>query len=329
MALSPDTLMMLVGGVITVIVLIFALLPGGDSKTLDKRLKRVSGDELTKKIDEEKEKVQLRRNTTDSGIPFLDQLIKAALPNPEKLRMRLACTGTKMTISEYLLITLVTAAVLFLILNFLVKMKLMLALLIAVALGVFLPHMVVGMMGKKRCVNFIKFFPESIDAMVRGIRSGLPIIESIKVVGQEMPDPIGIEFRTIADAVRLGRSLEDAMWDVAKRIDVPEYRYLIIALSIQKETGGNLAETLANVAEVLRKRRQLKLKIKAMSSEAKASAMILGSLPFIVTAVLGAIAGDYITLLFNDPRGNILLGIAIGMMGTGIFIMSNMINFEI
>lgn len=329
MPMTPDMIMMLVGGgFLMLIILLFAFMPAGDSKALNKRLKRVAGEGIAEE-EVEKEKVQLRRNVTDSGIPLFDRLIKTALPNPEKLRQRLARTGTPMTISEYLLINVLAVCVIFTLFNIILGQKLLPSVFLALAMGLWFPHAIVGMMGKKRCKNFIKYFPESIDAMVRGIRSGLPIIESVKVVGQEMPDPIGMEFRGIADAVRLGRSMDDAMWDVAKRIDVPEYRYLIIALSIQKETGGNLAETLANVAEVLRKRRQLKLKIKAMSSEAKASAMILGALPFLVSLVLGFIATEYIMLLFNDPRGNVLLGIAFGMLGMGIYIMAQMINFEI
>jgi tight adherence protein B len=223
----------------------------------------------------------------------------------------------------------VASALAFIVLKMLVGTKPLVAILGGIGLGVYLPHMIIGMKGNKRIKNFLKYFPESIDAMVRGIRSGLPITESISVVAEEMPDPIGTEFQAIRDNIRMGRGLEESMWDVAKRIDIPEFRYLIIALSIQRETGGNLAETLGNVAEVLRRRRQLKLKIKAMSSEAKASAMILGALPFIMILVLGAVSPEYIGTLFNDPRGNMLCFIAIGIMGTGIYIMAQMINFEI
>ena len=328
--MSPDMLMMIGGGVITVLVLIFALMPSDESKTLEKRIKRVVSDEV--KVEKKQvvnQKVELKRRTKDSGIPFFDNFIKTTLPNPEKLRNRLARTGMKMTISEYLLLTGLMMGIFFMLFHLILGQKLLPSSLLSIMLGVWVPHVFIGMKGKKRCKEFIKFFPESIDAMVRGIRSGLPISESINVVGEEMPDPIGFEFRSIRDAVRMGRSLEESMWDVAKRVDVPEYRYLIIALSIQRETGGNLAETLANVSEVLRKRRQIKLKIKAMSSEAKASAMILGVLPFLVSTVLGLVATEYIMLLFNDPRGNILLGIAFGMLGFGIWIMSQMINFEI
>ena len=328
--MNPDMLMMLGGGFITLMILAFALVPSSDTKVLEKRIKRVSGmNEKPEKKSIELPKVELKRSTKDSGIPFFDKVIKTALPNPEKLRNRLARTGMRMTISEYLLLTGLMVGIFFMLFHLLFGQKLMPSVLLSTMLGIWILHVFIGMKGKKRCKNFIKFFPESIDAMVRGIRSGLPISEAINVVGDEMPDPIGFEFRSIRDAVRMGRSLEDAMWDVAKRIDVPEYRYLIIALYIQKETGGNLAETLANVSEVLRKRRQIKLKIKAMSSEAKASAMILGALPFLVATVLGVVASEYVMLLFNDPRGNILLGIAFGMLGFGIWIMSQMINFEI
>jgi tight adherence protein B len=328
--MNPELLMMIGGGFITVLVLVFALMPSDESKTLDKRIKRVVSDEVkVEKKQVANQKVELKRRTKDSGIPFFDAFIKTTLPNPDKLRNRLARTGMAMTISEYLLLTGLMVGIFFVLFHFAFGQKMLLASLLSIIVGVWVPHVFIGMKGKKRCKDFIKFFPESIDAMVRGIRSGLPISESINVVGEEMPDPIGFEFRSIRDAVRMGRSLEESMWDVAKRVDVPEYRYLIIALSIQKETGGNLAETLSNVSEVLRKRRQIKLKIKAMSSEAKASAMILGALPFIVSTVLGLVASEYIMMLFNDPRGNVLLAIAFGMLGSGIWVMAQMINFEI
>lgn len=328
MEFSNDIMMYGVGGIMLLGIVIYALMPSHDDKALDRRIRDL-GEEKEEKKKADAPKVQLRREQKDSGIEALDHFIKNVLPNPDKIRARLARTGKKITISEYLLINVLAVAVFYLLFHLVLGLKLFVAILLSLALGLFLPHAVIGRMGAKRIRNFLKFFPESIDAMVRGIRSGLPIIESIGVVAQEMPDPIGTEFKGIKDAVRMGRSMEDAMWDVAKRIDLPEFRYLIIALSIQKETGGNLAETLSNVGDVLRKRRQMKLKIKAMSSEAKASSMILGALPFIMILVLGAVSPEYIGVLFNDPRGNVLCGIAASIMGMGIYIMSQMINFEI
>jgi tight adherence protein B len=300
---------------------------GGSGGKMASRLKRVAGDGTLVPAEKD-EKVSLVKQVKDSSIPFLDAFLKSALPGLEKTRMHLARAGVKITASEYFLIMGITGFVLLLMFHYLFGMKTILAVIFSVFLGYFLPHKYIKMKANSRAKKFIKFFPESIDAMVRSIRSGLPIAEAINVVAAEMPDPIGEEFRNIRDGVRMGRSLEEAMWDVAKRLDVAEYRYLIIALSIQRETGGNLAETLYNVSEVLRKRRQLKLKIKAMSSEAKASAMILGSLPFFVSGVLALVSNSYISILVTDTRGQILVGIAGCMMGTGIFIMSNMINFD-
>ena len=165
--------------------------------------------------------------------------------------------------------------------------------------------------------------------MCRGLRSGLPVTESIAAVGREMPEPVGIEFHRIADGVRMGKSLESAMWEVASRIDVPEYRFLIIAMAIQKETGGNLAETLGNLADLIRRRRQLRLKIKAMSAEARASAMIIGSLPFIMFTLLMLVNSAYMMTLFQSLRGEIMLGVAVSWMGIGWATMTKMIHFEI
>ncbi len=325
-----DTLLYGIGLGLGVVILIIALLPSNEAKALERRAAKLTGaDKNQPAIKPGEPKVQLRRTQSDSGIAALDYLIKNVLPNPDKIRSRLSRTGLKISISEYLLLTLLAIAIFFLVFKFMLGFKPIMAVLLGLLLGIFVPHMWTGMLGAKRLKKFLGLFPESIDSMVRGIRSGLPIAESISVVADEMPDPIGGEFKAVRDGVRMGRSLEEAMWDVAKRIDLPEYRYLIIALSIQRETGGNLAETLNNVAEVLRRRRQMKLKIKAMSSEAKASAMILGSLPFIMITVLSLVSPEYIGILFNDPRGNILCAIAMFILGLGIFIMSRMISFEI
>jgi tight adherence protein B len=144
-----------------------------------------------------------------------------------------------------------------------------------------------------------------------------------------MPDPVGLEFHRISDGVHMGKTLEAAMWEVARRIDVPEYRFLIIAMAIQKETGGNLAETMGNLSDLIRKRRQLRLKVKAMSSEAKASAMIIGSLPFIMFCLLTLISPEYMMGMFHDIRGKVMLGIALTWMSIGWGVMTKMINFEL
>jgi tight adherence protein B len=184
-------------------------------------------------------------------------------------------------------------------------------------------------MGKKRVARFVGLFPEAIDLMVRALRAGLPITEAIVNAGQEIGDPIGVEFRGIEAGMRLGRDLDSLLWDIAKRIDVPEFRFFIIALSVQRETGGNLAETLNNLSMVLRGRRAMRAKARAMASEARASTMILGSLPVLVTIMLSITSPTYIGPLFSDVRGLMLLGIACGMLLFGVAVMVKMARFEI
>jgi tight adherence protein B len=138
-----------------------------------------------------------------------------------------------------------------------------------------------------------------------------------------------VEFRAITDAMLLGQSLDDALAAVSRRIDVPEFRFFVVSLNIQQETGGNLAETLDNLAGILRKRKQLKLKVRALSSEARASAYIVGSLPFLMFAGLTFINPDYMTILFTDPRGNVVLGAAVGSLALGVGAMIRMGKLEI
>jgi tight adherence protein B len=189
--------------------------------------------------------------------------------------------------------------------------------------------MVVKKLTERRLDKFTKLFPEAIDLIVRGLRSGLPITESISSVGQELDDPIGIEFRRMSDSIKLGKPLEDALEEAAERLATPDFKFFVIAISIQKETGGNLAETLENLSEILRKRLQMKLKVKAMSSEARASAMIIGCLPFLLFGVLLFMNYGYVSVLFTDPRGMVMGGGALAAMGLGMFVIGRMIKFEI
>ena len=198
-----------------------------------------------------------------------------------------------------------------------------------ILVGVGLPHMIVGRMIKKRMKQFIARFPDAIELLVRGLRSGLPISETMGVVGTEVPDPVGAEFRAVADRMRIGRTMEQALQETADKLNTPEFQFFVITLAIQRETGGNLAETLGNLADVLRKRMQMKLKIGAMSSESKASAYIIGALPFFVFGIIYWMNPAYMGAFFTDQR---LVYTAIGggiWMAIGVFIMAKMINFEI
>jgi tight adherence protein B len=272
--------------------------------------------------------VTVRREVADSSIATLDRLIKRLLPRPAKLRERLAATGRRISLGEYVLASLLTAGLSFLCLRgFGIGMGV--ALMSGFAAGLYLPHRVINGMKLRRQRAFLSLFPEAIELMVRGLKSGVPVGESLKVVGQEIVDPVGVEFRSITDALVLGQTFDEALAAASRRLDLPEFRFFVVSLNIQQETGGNLGETLENLAGILRKRKQMKLKVRALSSEARASAYIVGSLPFLMFAGLTALNPDYMTILFNDPRGNVVLGAAVGTLALGVGIMIRMGKLEI
>ena len=152
----------------------------------------------------------------------------------------------------------------------------------AVVVGVGLPHVALRQQINRRLKKFVTLMPEALDLIVRGIRSGLPASEALKTIADEIDDPVGTEFRQVTDQMRIGVALDEAMWSAARRLGIAEFNFLVISLSIQQETGGNLAEILEKLSDMVRRREQMRLKVKAMSSEARASAMIIGSLPFIM-----------------------------------------------
>src|SRR5437763_1664322 len=182
---------------------------------------------------------------------------------------------------------------------------------------------------KRRIKKFNSNFPDAIELMVRGLRSGLPITETLGIVASEISGPVGVEFRMVVDKMKIGKTMESALQDTADRLGTAEFQFFVITLAIQRETGGNLAETLSNLADVLRKRAQMMLKIRAMSSESKASAYIVGSLPFVVFGLVMMINPHYMAGFFSDQRLEVA-GIG-GMiwMGIGALIMAKMVNFEI
>jgi tight adherence protein B len=272
------------------------------------------------------ETLQLRRDSLDKR--KLDLLILQYLPRPELLRERLHRTGKSISLGAYAIGSIVvgviaTAAVVF------ARQSIFVALPIGGLLGIWLPFVFIGFLAKRRANNFGKHFPEAIALMVRGLKSGLPITETFNIVGTEVPDPVGAEFRQVNDQIRLGTVPEQALWDAAKRVGTPDIKFLVVTLSIQRETGGNLAETLENLDTILRRRKHMKLKVKALSSEARASAMIIGALPFIMLGVLAVVNLDYISLLFTTERGHkILMGASLSM-SFGVAVMTKMVKFEI
>ncbi len=262
------------------------------------------------------------------SIEALDRLLKRILPSQKKLSERLTRTGKNITVRRYLgTCAFVTWAAVVLSFQFLPVPPAAVPL-IGVCVGLMLPHYVVGRIVKRRQTVFLDELPEAIDLLVRGLRSGLPVGESIGAVGNEMGAPVGPEFRKLFEAIAIGQSWDEALNAMVKRIGVPEIQFFAISLSIQRETGGNLAETLENLSDILRRRRQMKLKIKALSAEATASAWIVGLLPFILGVATYFLNRDYIMILWLDETGNMLALAGLGLMVAGIAMMMRLINFE-
>ena len=250
------------------------------------------------------------------------------IPKPALLRRRLEMTGKNISLAKYGLICSGIAVAILLALT-LRGAPILLSLLLGLFFGIGGPHYVIGYLIKRRLNKFNVNFPDAIELMVRGLRSGLPITETLGIVASEIPGPVGVEFRSVSDKMKIGRTMEAALQETADRMGTPEFQFFVITLAIQRETGGNLAETLSNLADVLRKRAQMKLKIRAMSSESKASAYIIGALPFIVFGLVWFINPTYMQDFFVDQR-LIVAGIGgVIWMSIGGFIMAKMVNFEI
>ncbi len=265
-----------------------------------KRLSRVGRRRLSGKLDFEDARLNLLKSKKESNtLVALSDALAPIFPllNTTRLRANLHRAGMSMSVGAFILISL---------LDIFVKFR-----------------------GDMVANRFMKQLPDALDTIIRGIRSGLPVIECVGTVGQEFEAPVGPYFQMVSERVQLGEPLEGALWRVARVIDKPEMDFLAISISIQMETGGSLAEALGNLADLLRKRSQMKLKIKAISSEARASAMIIGALPFLMLALLSSMAPEYVGPLFTDPRGHMMLGAALASITIGAFIMWRMTQFEI
>ena len=266
------------------------------------------------------------RRKSDGG--GLDSLARRYLPNPEMLRIRLARTGMNLTVGKYFLSCLILALVSGIGIWTQVRIP-MLAGSVGFVIGLGFPHMFVKYLIGRRRNKFISQFPEAIDLIVRGLKSGLPVTDSFNAIATETQDPIRAEFKMVADMLSLGKTLDEALWAAANRVGAPEFNFFVVALSVQRETGGNLAETLENLGEILRKRRQTKLKIKALSSEARASALIIGVLPFVMFFLIYLINPEYLSALWLDNRGMVMTGVGLVWLLTGFGVMAKMVRFEI
>jgi tight adherence protein B len=307
----------------------FALVPSMlGSGRADKRIKALQGDiqanrrELTATRTREtrrKDIQQTLRAQTDTlqkrkkRVPLQDQLYQA---------------GMKLKRGAFIRNSIIVGIVLFAG-TWVLQVDLIYCTVFGLAGGYLLPRMYLGHRRKKYQNAFLDELPNAVEAIVRGVKSGLPLNDSMRLVAKEAKEPIKSDFQRVLDQQSLGKSMMEAVSTLYDRVPLPEVNFFVVVITVQQQAGGNLSEALGNLAKVLRNRKKMKQKIKAMSSEAKASAGIIGSLPFIVALLVTLTTPSYMLPLFTTDIGLIMLGIAAILMSMGVFIMVKMVQFDI
>jgi len=299
----------------------------GQAKTSTKRVKAVTvGVRNGSKSSIDTAAVK-RRQTTQEALKQLSQSEKQSRKRRFSIQGQLAQAGLDTTPTTFWIASLVVG-VACTIAGYVVQGALG-ALAGAFIGGLGLPRWFLGMMVSGRQKKFSLQLSDAIDIIVRGVKSGLPLGQCLRIIAAESPEPIKSEFAQLVDAQAMGMPLDQSLMRLHERMPLPDVKFFGIVLTIQQKSGGNLSESLGNLSSVLRSRKMIKEKVKALSAEAKASAMIIGALPFIVMLMVYFTRPDYMMILFTHPTGNLLLMIATGMMTTGILVMRNMINFKV
>jgi tight adherence protein B len=267
-----------------------------------------------------------RREQVEGSLKELDARRKKDKAVSLSVRLAQAGLGT-WTVQKFWIMSGVLAAVGF-VLAFFIGGSPLGAVAMAFATGLGLPRWLLGYLKKRREKAFLKALPDAVDVIVRGIKAGLPLFESIKVVAADSPEPLRSEFNAIIETQTIGMPLGEACSRLYERMPVPEANFFGIVIAIQQKSGGNLSEALGNLSKVLRDRKKMGEKIQAMSTEAKASAGIIGSLPPIVMLLVWMSTPDYIALLWNTSLGQFMLLCCVGWMTIGVLVMKKMINFD-
>jgi tight adherence protein B len=207
-------------------------------------------------------------------------------------------------------------------------LQLFVALMVGFVAGAGVPLWFIGMLAKRRNAKFGMAFADAVDIIVRGLRSGLPLHDCLRVIGKECPEPLSGEFRRLVESLSMGMTLDQGLEKMHERLPAPELRFFAIVLNIQQKTGGNLGEALGNLSAVLRGRRMMREKIKALSAEAVSSAAVIGCLPPGVAGLLSVVNPRYLQVMFTDPRGHMMLAGGAVVMAMGTMVMRKMINFK-
>lgn len=270
-----------------------------------------------------------RRKSIQNSLKELDdrQKERSSYATRPSLRRRLEQAGLDMNERRFVIISATVGFVVFLV-ALLVSGSLLIAIAAAGAGGFGLPRITIDIMRKRRQKKFIQEFPNAIDLIVRGVKSGLPVNDTFRMIVSEAAEPVRSEFRKVVEAQQLGLPTAEAVERLFQGMPLSETNFFAIVIAIQSQAGGNLSDALQNLSKVLRERKKMAAKIQAMSAEAKASAGIIGALPIVVGGLLYLTTPDYVGLLFSTSIGNMLLLGCVAMMGTGIVVMRQMINFD-
>ena len=267
-----------------------------------------------------------RREQVEGSLKELDARRKKDKSVPLTTRLTQAGLGS-WTPQKFWIASAVSGVVGF-VLAFVIGGHLLGAAAMAFGTGLGLPRWVLSFLKKRREKAFLKALPDAVDVIVRGIKAGLPLFESIKVVAADSPEPLRSEYNTIIETQTIGMPLGEACARLYERMPLPEANFFGIVVAIQQKSGGNLSEALGNLSKVLRDRKKMAEKIQAMSTEAKASAGIIGSLPPIVMLLVWLSTPEYIALLWTHSLGQLMLVGCLGWMTIGILVMKKMINFD-
>jgi len=267
-----------------------------------------------------------RREQVEGSLKELDARRKKEKSVPLPIRLAQAGLGS-WTPQKFWMMSGISGAVGF-VLAFLVGGSPLYAAVMAFGTGLGLPRWALSFLKKRREKAFLRALPDAVDVIVRGIKAGLPLFESIKVVAADSPEPLKSEFTAIIETQTIGMPLGEACARLYDRMPLPEANFFGIVIAIQQKSGGNLSEALGNLSKVLRDRKKMGEKIQAMSTEAKASAAIIGSLPPIVMLLVWISTPDYISLLWTHQIGQFMLVCCLGWMTIGILVMKKMINFD-
>jgi tight adherence protein B len=303
-------------------------------KTTGRRLDQVrqtEGDKSAAKASRDRvNELAKRRKSVQDTIKDLEakQKLRDSQTTRPPLRVQIRQAGMSISIERFYVYSVIFGILMTVVAFFLGPPLLALPAILALSV-IGLPRWFVSFLRKRRVKKFLEEFPNALDVIIRAVKSGLPLNDGIRLIASEAPEPVRSEFRRIVESQQLGLSIPDAALRMSETMPCPEAGFFGIVIQIQAQAGGNLSEALGNLSRVLRDRKKMKAKVQALSMEAKASAVIIGALPFVVTFMIYMSSPGYIMTLFTTTAGNIVVGVSLVWMFIGVMVMRKMMNFEV